>query len=166
MIVGPGHILARLTPDKALFKSHPEYFPFLGGQRKSTYSDVWGGATAFCYSNPEAMRLVIANALKYLDSAPFIDVFALYPPDGSQHGVQCHVRELRETHRERLVSHHHEQSRPRARIASARAEADVDFLQTNAVCRRSASNRTPTEKTSCCSGATISGFITPRWILR
>jgi hypothetical protein len=88
-IVGPGHILARLTPGTNLFASHPEYFPLLGGTRKSTHSAVWGGALSFCYANEEAMQIVVTNALKYLDAAPFIDLFALYPPDGSQRGVQC-----------------------------------------------------------------------------
>jgi hypothetical protein len=93
MIVGPGHVLSRLTPDKTLFATHPEFFPLLGGQRKTTYSEAWGGATAFCYSNPTAMQMVMKNALGYLAAHPFINIFALYPPDGSQRGVQCQCPE-------------------------------------------------------------------------
>jgi hypothetical protein len=89
MIAGPGHILARLTPDRSLFAARPEYFPMLKGQRAANYSDAWGGVPAFCWSNEAAMQLVVANAMRYLDAAPFIDLFAVYPPDGSQHGVQC-----------------------------------------------------------------------------
>jgi len=92
MIVGPGHVLARFTPSKELFKTHPEYFPLLKGQRDPVYSETWGGATAFCWSNPDAMQIVVSNAVNYLARAPFIDVFAVYPPDGSQHGAQCQCK--------------------------------------------------------------------------
>jgi hypothetical protein len=89
LIAGPGHILARLTPDRSLFATHPEYFPMLKGKRVANYSEAWGGVPSFCWSNEAAVQLVVANAMRYLDSAPFIDVFAVYPPDGSQRGVQC-----------------------------------------------------------------------------
>ena len=89
MIAGPGHVLQQLTPDQSLFKTHPEYFPLLKGQRSPVYSATWGGATSFCWSNADAMRMVVAKAVRYLEQAPFIDIFAVYPPDGSQHGVQC-----------------------------------------------------------------------------
>ncbi len=89
MIAGPGHVLAQLTPDKALFATHPEYFPLLKDQRNPVYSEKWGGAAAFCWSNNHAMRIVVSNAVNYLAQAPLLDIFAVYPPDGSQHGVQC-----------------------------------------------------------------------------
>jgi hypothetical protein len=89
MIAGPGHVLARLTPERSLFATHPEYFPMLKGQRVANYSEAWAGVPAFCWSNEAAMQLVVENAMHYLDAAPFIDLFAVYPPDGSQRGVQC-----------------------------------------------------------------------------
>jgi hypothetical protein len=89
LIAGPGHFLARLTPDEKLFATHPEYFPLIKGKRNPVYSPAWGGATAFCWSNPDAMRIVVGNAVKYFQENPFIDLLAIYPPDGSQHGSQC-----------------------------------------------------------------------------
>jgi hypothetical protein len=89
MIAGPGHILARITPDRNLFATHPEYFPLLKGERVANYSDAWDGVPSFCWSNEAAMQLVVANAMRYLDAAHFIDLFAVYPPDGSQRGAQC-----------------------------------------------------------------------------
>ncbi len=88
-IAGPGHILARLTPDRALFATHPEYFPLINGQRRDCYSAAWGGCTSLCVSNAEALRLTVVNAIRYLDANPCIDLFALFPPDGPQRGVQC-----------------------------------------------------------------------------
>jgi hypothetical protein len=93
LIVGPGHCLAQFTPGADLFKTHPEYFPMIKGRRNAMISKEWGGATAFCYSNPEAMRLVAEHAARYFDQNPFIDLFAIYPPDGSQHGSQCQCEE-------------------------------------------------------------------------
>lgn len=89
MIAGPGHILSRFTPDKNLFSAHPEYFPLLKGKRTANYSEAWGGVPAFCWSNEKAMQLVVSNAMRYLAAAPFIDIFALYPPDGPQKSAQC-----------------------------------------------------------------------------
>jgi len=89
MIAGPGHVLARFTPDRSLFAVHPEFFPVLKGKRTANYSEAWGGVPSFCWSNRDAMRLVVANAMRYLDAEPFIDIFAVYPPDGSQRGAQC-----------------------------------------------------------------------------
>jgi hypothetical protein len=89
LIAGPGHILARLTPDQSLFKTHPEYFPLIKGKRSPAYSKEWGGATSFCYSNTNAMQTVVNNTVNYFKENPFIDLLAIYPPDGSQHGVQC-----------------------------------------------------------------------------
>ncbi|HWA99343.1 MAG TPA: DUF4838 domain-containing protein, partial [Pirellulales bacterium] len=89
LIAGPGHILAQLTPAGSYFATHPEYFPLLKGHRAPVDSPAWGGAASFCWSNPEAMRIVVANAVRYLERTPFIDLFAVYPPDGPQQGVQC-----------------------------------------------------------------------------
>ena len=89
MIAGPGHILARFTPEREMFAQHPEYFPLLKGARAANYSEAWGGVPSFCWSNDDAMRIVVANAMRYLDANPFIDVFAIYPPDGPQRGSQC-----------------------------------------------------------------------------
>ena len=38
LIAGPGHVLARLTPERNLFVAHPEYFPLIEGKRRTTYS--------------------------------------------------------------------------------------------------------------------------------
>lgn len=89
MIAGPGHVLAQFTPERSLFAAHPEYFPLLKGERIAKVSEAWGGVPSFCWSNEEAMRLVVAKAMRYLAAAPFIDLFAVYPPDGSQRGSQC-----------------------------------------------------------------------------
>jgi hypothetical protein len=89
MIAGPGHILARFTPERSLFAQHPEYFPLLKGARVANYSEAWGGVPSFCWSNEEAVQIVVASAMRYLDANPFIDVFAIYPPDGPQRGSQC-----------------------------------------------------------------------------
>lgn len=89
MIAGPGHILARFTPERSLFAEHPEYFPLLNGARIANFSEAWGGVPSFCWSNEAAMQVVVANAMRYLDANPFIDVFAIYPPDGPQRGLQC-----------------------------------------------------------------------------
>ena len=34
-------------------------------------------------------QIVVEKAVRYVEQHPFIDLFALYPPDGSQRGVQC-----------------------------------------------------------------------------
>jgi autotransporter-associated beta strand protein len=87
LIAGPGHILAQLTPSTNLFKAHPEYFPLINGVRSMVYSSQWGGALSFCYTN--AMAIVVSNAVAYYKQNPFIDLLAIFPPDGSQHAVQC-----------------------------------------------------------------------------
>lgn len=89
LIAGPGHVLAQFTPDPALFATHPEYFPLRDGQRIARVSPDWGGVPSFCASNSHAMELVVGKAVDYLESHPFIGLFAIYPPDGSQHGAQC-----------------------------------------------------------------------------
>ncbi len=93
MIAGPGHILARFTPERGMFAEHPEYFPLLKGARVANFSEAWGGVPSFCWSNEAAMQIVVANAMRYLDANPFIDVFAIYPPDGPQHSSQCQCAE-------------------------------------------------------------------------
>ena len=87
LIAGPGHVLAELTPSTNLFQAHPEYFPLINGVRNMEYSATWGGAVSFCYNN--AMQIVVSNAVAYYQQYPFIDLLAIYPPDGSQHSVQC-----------------------------------------------------------------------------
>ena len=89
VIAGPGHVLAQFTPDRSLLAAHPDYFPLLKGRRTANYSEAWGGVPSFCWSNEAAMELVTANAMRYLEAAPFIDIFAVYPPDGSLRGSQC-----------------------------------------------------------------------------
>jgi hypothetical protein len=89
LIAGPGHILSEMTPDESLFATHPEYFPLINGKRNPVYAPKWGGAAAFCYSNPKAMQIVVSNVVAYYKQNPFIDLLAIYPPDGSQHNVQC-----------------------------------------------------------------------------
>ena len=93
LIAGPGHILAQMTPDEELFKTHPEYFPLIKGKRNPVFSSKWGGAASFCYSNPKAMAIVVSNIVAYYERNSFIDLLAIYPPDGSQHSVQCQCDE-------------------------------------------------------------------------
>jgi autotransporter-associated beta strand protein len=87
LVAGPGHILAQLTPSTNLFATHPEYFPLINGARNMVYSSEWGGSLSFCYTN--AMQIVVSNTVAYYRQNPFIDILAVFPPDGSQNSVQC-----------------------------------------------------------------------------
>lgn len=85
-IWGSGHVWGQLTPDKTLFKSHPEYFPLINGKRTFPGDKF---AISFCYSNPEAMKIFVAKAVAYARQTPILNVFACWPQDGSQHWAQC-----------------------------------------------------------------------------
>jgi hypothetical protein len=89
MIVGPGHVLAQLTPDVKLAEKHAEYFPLIKGKRQAQVNEAWGGSPAICWSNAEAMRILVDNSVRYARAHAFIDVLAIFPPDGPQKGAQC-----------------------------------------------------------------------------
>lgn len=71
---GPGHIWGHFVPDKALFATHPEYFPLLQGERRVN------GRTA-CFSNPEVRRIFFDNLRTYLRANPEWDIFAFWAED-------------------------------------------------------------------------------------
>ncbi len=78
------HSFARLAPDSALLAGHPEYFAEINGVRQ---------AGNICLSNPETLKIVVANALKILDAQPDADLFGISQNDGDN--VICTCQECR-----------------------------------------------------------------------
>lgn len=78
------HSFAFLVPKK-LFKEHPEYFPLIGGQRRS--GD--GVGTQLCVSNPEVARLMAAQAKEGFRMYPEMLIFGVTPNDGTEGWCEC-----------------------------------------------------------------------------
>ena len=75
------HNLFRIVPQKTFGKTHPEYYPEVGGVRlvpKEREGHNWQP----CTSNPEVVRLAIEAARAYFDKNPDAYSFSLSPNDG------------------------------------------------------------------------------------
>jgi hypothetical protein len=67
-----GHVLDEFLPLE-LFQQHPEYFRMQGGQRREDGN--------FCTNNPETLKIVVENALKFVREIPAAQVFHFWPED-------------------------------------------------------------------------------------
>jgi hypothetical protein len=61
-----------IPPD--LYKDHPEYFPLIGGQRKSGYVQR-------CLSNPDVLRIAIDNVKKWIREHPEASIISVSQND-------------------------------------------------------------------------------------
>jgi len=57
-----------VPPD--LYRTHPEYFPLIGGKRVTGYVQR-------CFSNPEVARIAADNMIEWMDSEPGHTIFSL-----------------------------------------------------------------------------------------
>ncbi len=76
-----GHNLYRIIPPAKYGKTHPEYFPLIGGARfvpPPTQTHNWQP----CTSNPDVIRIAVEAARKYFDQRPDAWSFSLSPNDG------------------------------------------------------------------------------------
>ena len=63
-----------------------QYLAELGGERKLNRSTF---VTHFCYSNPEARRLLISFWLDYAKKKPYVDFFHVWLADGYNNTCEC-----------------------------------------------------------------------------
>jgi hypothetical protein len=74
------HSFDALIPPE-LFKEHPEYFPLINGQRKSGYVQR-------CLSNPEVLKIAIAQVRQWIHDHPEATIFSVSQND-TINNCQC-----------------------------------------------------------------------------
>ncbi len=67
------HSFDELVP-RELFASHPDYFPFIGGQRVDGYVQR-------CLTSPGVLALAIANVLRWIEESPDARIFSVSQND-------------------------------------------------------------------------------------
>lgn len=67
------HTLPRIIPSEKYFKSHPEYFSLVNGERVP-----WG---QFCLSNPEVLKITIDNLKEQIANHPSIKYWSVSQAD-------------------------------------------------------------------------------------
>lgn len=75
---GGGHSFGNFLKTEDYFDEHPEWFGMRDGKR---VPHVFGGAQ-FCWSNPEARKILADNFVKYIVKHPEIDCYGLFGGDG------------------------------------------------------------------------------------
>ena len=77
-----GHTLGhnKLLP-YAEFDKHPEYFALVNGERRKTGQP--------CMTNPDAVRLIVQNARRWLNNDPQGDILSISQPDGDFELTAC-----------------------------------------------------------------------------
>ncbi|MBN1292839.1 MAG: DUF4838 domain-containing protein [Candidatus Latescibacteria bacterium] len=78
------HTLDRLIPP-ALYETHPEYFPLIGGKRVT-------GLVQRCMSNPDIVDIAAKNLAEWMDSEPDHHIFSVSANDV---GMLCECDECR-----------------------------------------------------------------------
>lgn len=81
-IHGPAHSFDQLLPTDKYFAAHPDWFGMRNGKR---VPQSYIGAQ-FCWSNADARKEFIKNALAFAKQAPLIKIFCSIPFDG---GIPC-----------------------------------------------------------------------------
>ncbi|HOF40409.1 MAG TPA: DUF4838 domain-containing protein [Candidatus Hydrogenedentes bacterium] len=77
-----GHILNTLFPPEK-YTDHPEYFALVGGQRLNPDADEFG-RHQLCTSNPEVMRILTENTIRFLQNHEWIDTLFIWGNDTTQ----------------------------------------------------------------------------------
>lgn len=67
------HTFVHVIPPGRYFKTHPEYFSLIDGERNPKQ---------LCLSNPKVQELVIAQVLRWIEDNPAYDIFSLSENDG------------------------------------------------------------------------------------
>ena len=70
VLVNGVHTLDRLIPP-ALYNTHPEYFPLIGGKRVT-------GLVQRCMSNPEIVDIAVKNLEKWMEEEPDQRIFSVF----------------------------------------------------------------------------------------
>jgi hypothetical protein len=81
-IHGPAHCFNLLLDTDTYMPDHPEWFGMRDGKR---VPQAYGGAQ-FCWSNADARKELIRNAVEFIAHAPLIQIFMPAPFDG---GICC-----------------------------------------------------------------------------
>ena len=77
------HNLCFWLPPGRYLEEHPEWFALVDGQRGKQFTQL-----CICTSNDDAVRTLIDNVLRYLESHPEVKIVGVIPEDG--HGMcQC-----------------------------------------------------------------------------
>jgi hypothetical protein len=76
-----GHILTTLIP-VGKYRDHPEYFALLKGKRLNPDLDAQD-QNQLCVSNPEALRVLSENTVRFLREHPWLEVLFLWGGDTS-----------------------------------------------------------------------------------
>jgi hypothetical protein len=82
------HSFAWLIPASEYKTSHPEYFPLIGGARK-TVPDLANPYLQLCISNPAVLQIVTNKALQAFAENPELNVFGVAQNDGNEGWCQC-----------------------------------------------------------------------------
>jgi hypothetical protein len=81
LLEGPLHCMINFLPN-VLFDDHPEWFGMRRGERMIQHPL----GPEFCWSNPDAVDHFAGNVVRWVQHAPWLDVFAFTPNDG---GAPC-----------------------------------------------------------------------------
>jgi hypothetical protein len=78
------HTFNQLVPPDKYFKTHPEYFSLVGGERKKVDSQL-------CLTNPEVVKIATATVFEWIKSNPKANVFSIDQNDfdGNCECVHC-----------------------------------------------------------------------------
>ena len=88
LLEGPLHCMINFLPN-VLFETHPEWFGMRAGERMRQQPL----GPEFCWSNAEAVDHFASNVLRWVQHAPWLDVFAFTPNDG---GAPCECPECKQ----------------------------------------------------------------------
>jgi len=81
------HTLAALLPADPYFKTHPEYFALIKGERQCNHAGHH--AAHLCFTNPEVADIVAENVCKVLATYLDIELISISQNDGSNGFCQC-----------------------------------------------------------------------------
>ena len=86
----PIHTMNVLVPREKYFDEHPEYFPFIDGERREEYK---GMITQQCFTNPDVLLIVMNKVREWvrdgLKSNPYNKVIASVSANDSIHFCEC-----------------------------------------------------------------------------
>ena len=89
LLYAAGHSFYRWLPPGKYWKSHPEYYSLLNGKRTCTYQQgEHMGHQQICVSNPDVIRIVSENIIRFIEKHPEYDFYTLWPNDADS-WCQC-----------------------------------------------------------------------------
>ncbi|HHT92365.1 MAG TPA: DUF4838 domain-containing protein [Clostridiaceae bacterium] len=77
------HTFHTIIPQEEYFKTHPEYFPMIDGERTT------GPHHQICLSNPDVLKITIEKVKKAFDENPNVKIVSVSQNDTFEEGNQC-----------------------------------------------------------------------------